>query len=307
MIAAIYSDGPYPILIFQGEQGSAKTFSMKVLRLIIDPVMALVRSLPQNERDFMIMANHSVVLPFDNVSYLKPWMSDAFCRITSGGGFSSRKLYTDDEEMFFNLCRPFIMNGIPDFVTKSDMADRVIIIQMERIPEKLRKTEEQLWNDFQNEKACILGAIYEAIRMVIVNIDNVKIEKLPRMADFAKIGCAIAPELKLSQEKFLKIYNDNRNIMSAACLEADEVALAVLNFAKEEKDWEGSASILLDELTAANTERAKKRTWPTTPSKMSNRLRMAAPGLRGNGVEVSFSRSGNNRKVRLQYVGNKST
>lgn len=303
MVDVIYSNGPYPILILQGEQGSAKTFIMKALRSIFDPVKSPVRSLPQGERDFIIMANNSVVLPFDNVSYLKPWMPDAFCRIASGGGYSSRKLYTDDDEMYFNLCRPFIMNGIPDFVTKNDMADRVIMIMMESISDAERKTEEELWNEFQIDKPYILGALYEAVRMVITNIDNVKIEKLPRMADFAKIACAVAPGLKWTEQEFLEAYNENRRITSTACLDADEVALAVLDYVKDENEWVGPALMLLQELTAKNPESAKKRYWPTTPSKLSNRLRTAAPGLRKNGVEVVFSRSGKNRKIKLKYTG----
>jgi hypothetical protein len=58
--------GPYPLLAVSGEQGSAKTVLSKLLKALVDPNMAPVRSLVREERDLVIAANNSHILAFDN-------------------------------------------------------------------------------------------------------------------------------------------------------------------------------------------------------------------------------------------------
>ena len=56
---------------------------------LIDPSVAPVRALPRDERELFIAAGNGHVLAFDNLSGLPPWLSDTFCRLTSGGAFSN--------------------------------------------------------------------------------------------------------------------------------------------------------------------------------------------------------------------------
>ena len=58
-------------------------------KALIDPNAAPVRSLAAN----------GYLLAFDNVSGLPIWLSDALCRLASGGSFAVRQLYTDDAEV----------------------------------------------------------------------------------------------------------------------------------------------------------------------------------------------------------------
>jgi hypothetical protein len=59
----------------------------------------------------MIAANNGHLLAFDNLSGLPAWLSDALCRLASGGSFAVRQLYTDDEEVLFKAARPTFLNG----------------------------------------------------------------------------------------------------------------------------------------------------------------------------------------------------
>lgn len=90
IIGAFSPVGPYPLLLLHGEQGSAKSTTARILKNIVDPSAAPLRSLPRSERDLMIMAKNSRVIAFDNLSGIKPWLSDALCRLSTGGGFSTR-------------------------------------------------------------------------------------------------------------------------------------------------------------------------------------------------------------------------
>ncbi len=98
-IRGLASGGPYPLLAISGEQGSAKTVLSKMLKALIDPNAAPVRALSREQRELMIAANNSYLLAFDNLSGLPHWLSDALCRLATGGSFAVRQLYTDDEEV----------------------------------------------------------------------------------------------------------------------------------------------------------------------------------------------------------------
>jgi hypothetical protein len=100
LLAALRSGGPYPLLAISGEQGSAKTVLSKLLKALLDPNAAPVRALSGEQRELMIAANNSYLLAFDNLSGLPQWLSDALCRLATGGSFAVRQLYTDDEEIF---------------------------------------------------------------------------------------------------------------------------------------------------------------------------------------------------------------
>jgi hypothetical protein len=112
LVAAFRPTGPYPILILQGEQGSAKSTMEKILRRMIDPSVALVRTPPRDERDLLIAANNSWVIAYDNLSGIPHWVSDSLCRLATAGGFSTRELYTDSEEIFFNAMRPVMLTAL---------------------------------------------------------------------------------------------------------------------------------------------------------------------------------------------------
>jgi hypothetical protein len=139
--------GPFPLLAITGEQGSAKTVLSKILRALIDPNVAPVRAFPREERELMIAANNGHVLAFDNLSSLPGLLSDALCRLASGGSFALRQLYTDADEVLFQAARPVILNSIEDIVTSHDLADRAIFLTMESLRDEQRRPE--IWRQFE--------------------------------------------------------------------------------------------------------------------------------------------------------------
>ena len=80
----------------------AKTVLSKMLKPLVGPNVAPVRALPRKELELITAASNGYLLAFDNLSGLPTWLSDALCRLTSGGSFAVRQLYTDDDEV---LCR----------------------------------------------------------------------------------------------------------------------------------------------------------------------------------------------------------
>ena len=130
LVAMLRPAGPYPILKTIGEQGSAKTTLAKVLRAFGDPNICPTRGTPESERDLRIAADNGWICAFDNLSYVTPELSDALCRLSSGGGFGVRTHYENNEETVFHAKRPIILNGIEDIGTRSDLLDRSLVIEL---------------------------------------------------------------------------------------------------------------------------------------------------------------------------------
>src|SRR5262245_38754661 len=132
----------------------------------------------------MIAANNGHLLAFDNLSGLPLWLSDALCRIASGGSFAVRRLYTDDEEVLFKAARPILLNGIEDVIGRPDLADRAISLSLGPIGEEQRRAETELWGAFERARPVILGALLDAIVQGLRVVDSAHVSGLPRMADF---------------------------------------------------------------------------------------------------------------------------
>jgi hypothetical protein len=167
--------------------------------MIIDPCTVPLRTMPRSERDLAISANNNWTLVFDNLSGMRAWLSDAICRLSTGGGFSTRQLYTNDEETLFNSMRPVILNGIDEMVTRHDLADRCLFLNFPPISDAQRLTEQEL------------------------DISETTLEEMPRMADFALWVQAAEPALPWEENGFLSAYNTNRKEVIDLALDADLV------------------------------------------------------------------------------------
>ncbi len=130
-------------------------------------------------------ANNRYLLAFDNVSGLPAWLSDALCRLASGGSFAVRRLYSDDEEVLFQAARPTLLNAIEDIISRPDLADRAIFLTLESIGEVQRRSESELWRNFELARPRILGALLDAAAHGLKALSRVNLDRLPRMADFA--------------------------------------------------------------------------------------------------------------------------
>ena len=294
-LAALIDRGPYPVLAFAGEQGAAKSTASKILRALIDPNTAPLRALPRNDRELFISANNAHLLVFDNVSGLPPWLSDTMCRLSSGGGFSVRTLYTNNDEVLFDAARPQILNGIGDVITRPDLADRALFITLKLIPENKRRSDRELLAAFEAKRPRILGALLDALVVGLRRLPTIRLPELPRMADFAM--WATACEQAFWKEKtFVKAYAENLIEVVDTVIEADLVGSAVLQMALP---WKGTAGRLLTLLREGAEEgEIRSREWPSSPRSLADQLRRASTFLRKIDVEVSFHREGKDR-VRL--------
>lgn len=291
LVAALRGDARnFPVLSLTGEQGSAKSTTARVLRFLIDPNQAALRSEQRNGWDLAIAASNSWCIALDNLSALPLWYSDALCRVSTGGGFATRAHYENDEETIFDATRPILINGIDDIAARADLLDRAIVLHLPTIPEHARKDEGGFWLEFADARPRLLGALCDAVATAQKNLPDVKLERLPRMADFAKWATAAEAALGCAPGAFLQAYNGNRRAANDLALEASPVASA-LTALMEARGGEPLTITLKELLTKLNDSLDDPKSlptgWPKDARALSGALARCAPTLRVSGWNIT--------------------
>jgi hypothetical protein len=292
LVAAFRPRGPFPVLALNGEQGTGKSTTDRVLRSLVDPSTANMRSSPRSNRDLMITARNSHVIALDNLSHLPDWLSDALCRLATGGGFGTRELYTDDDEVVFNAMRPILLNGIGEVTTRADLMERTIMISLPALPKKKRLPEAEFWQSFGVARPRILGVLLDAVSFAIGEIESVKLNELPRMADFAKWSTAAEESFGFWPGAFQLAYESNLEDAHVVVLDSSPVASLVRKLLDpdEKPSWVGTASQLLEELGNRRGSGDWGQGFPRSANGLSCILRRLAPNLRATGIVVEFIR-----------------
>jgi hypothetical protein len=306
------TDGPFPLCVLTGEQGSAKTTTGKMLQSLTDPSALDLACEPRDPRDLMIATQRARLLAFDNISHITPWMSDAFCRLATGGGFATRELYTDADEVIFTAKRPVLLTGITDFVTRGDLLDRSVLIRLAPIPEERRRLESELWAEFKEAQPRLLGALLDRVAGGLRELPNVKLDRLPRMADFARF--AVACERGAGEPaRFQAAYAANRADATGQALESSPIIPVLLDLMRFNHVRKLTASEWLAELTDALPKRKiddnhsvpiTPHGWPKRANEFGNQLRRLAPDLRAaHGLDVRFVYSNRSRVIQIERLG----
>jgi energy-coupling factor transporter ATP-binding protein EcfA2 len=301
-LAALRPNSNYPVLALAGEQGSGKTSLVRLLGSLIDPRSPQMRSLPGDERDLIVAARHTHFLGFDNISDLSDEMSDAICRLSTGGGHGERRLYTNEEEATFEGRRPVCLNGIEDVATRPDLVDRALLLLLPAIPAGKCHEEKEIQAEFDVEAPQILGALFDGLSAGLLNLAEVEIAYLPRMADFARWAEACT-RAYWPAGSFMRAYKQNITAANDVVIESSQIGDAVRRFmatqpvSEGRASWKGTASELPVLLTRIVPEPlARERSWPKSARALSGNLRRAAPPLRKVGIVVTFWREGHNRE-----------
>jgi hypothetical protein len=298
-LGALNPTGSYPILLLLGEQGSAKTTGGRMLRSLIDPNIAALRRPPTLEDDLLIAAKNGLVVGYDNLSRIPDWLSDALCRLTTGGGLGKRQLFTDVDEVLLDVRRPVLMTGIAAMLTRGDALDRALMVELPEIKKGQRRTEAAVWGDFERARPKLLGLLLTAASTALRTLPTTSIEDLPRMADFALWVEAGASAFGWKAGYFLDAYRANRTAANEITVDASPAGVAVVAFMANRADWSGTATELLAALNAAASETAKPQGWPKRAHTLSAELKRLAPSLRRIGISVDFDRNTKRRTVIL--------
>lgn len=294
----------HPILYLYGSQGAAKSTTSRFLKDIIDPSEVSIMEMPKDTNSLIQNLYHHWFTTFDNVSSLSSEFSDLLCRVVTGTGYAKRKLYSDDDDVFYSFKRCVSLNGINLQAYKADLLDRSILVQLERVPKDKRKYAEQLNKDFQDALPGILGGVFDTLSAAMKVYPDVDIKEVPRMADFARWGYAIAEVLGYGGKEFLRIYTENAELQHDEVLDNSIIGSFIRDFieVQPQKTWEGTATELLKQMQDDAIYGKREKELPQNPQTLVRRLNEVRTTLEEKDIKY-ISGQGSGKKITIWKVG----
>lgn len=289
ILESLRADTPKPILALNGTQGSAKSSTQDKIRQLIDNNSVNLRSAPKTVEDVFVSAGCGWLVSYENLSHVTPAMQDAFCTLATGGGFAARKLYTNHEENIIDVKRPIVCNSIPSVLTAQDVTDRAITLELPRIAYREEAEINAAWD---KAKPTIFGGLLDLFVLTLVKMPKVVLVNPPRMADFTRLGEAMAQVLDHPAGTFDTLYKANRSEGISRALEASPVAVAVRDLVEEHSGkslmvFTGTMKALLEKLDKYKQE---SHAWPKSPRGLGDVLRRQQPALTSLGIVIEITK-----------------
>ncbi len=302
IVTCFVPDIPHTVLNLHGIQGSAKSTMERLLKTLIDNSSAGLLTLVHNKAELAQMLSHHWLAAFDNVSDLSNEISDTLCRAVSGYSFSKRELYSDDGDIILPIKRCIAINGINMIFTRPDLLERSILIELEPIPPNKRRTEKEVLEQFEKEKAGFLGAIFDVLSKAIKIKKTINLTDKPRMADFVEWGCAIAKAIGYESSEFLSAYELNLELHNEEVINSSLPAQMIVKFFSGKTEWLGTAENLYNRLnTLVEQEgiRTNKYNWINSPNALGRFLNRLKPALEHYGIYVDKKHKDRERLIHL--------
>jgi hypothetical protein len=301
LLVLLNGRGPYPLLVYSGVQGSAKSSATRYTRRVIDPVVDLLGTLPRTQPEESRAVAGNFILAWDNVSQLDGRTSDRLCRLSTGGASPQYRGHLI-RPCASNL-RPMILNGIVGFVRRPDLADRAMFVPLGTLPDGEKKPEHELANQFVKAWPKILGALLDGVAAGLGNIDGLRPANVGRMADMVQFvaGCE---GVLWKEPKFAAAYAAS-NMRGAEILTvADPVTGAIVAYMDQHGSFMGTATDLLTVLKETAPVHLVGLRLPGGPSPLSEALTRAEPVLERLGIIVVRDRvgSGGSRIIEIKRI-----
>ncbi len=304
VITCYIADFPHPVMHLTGAQGASKSTVCCILKKLIDPSKVELPEIPRDKQELIQTLSHHHVSYFDNLSEISDWLSDLLCRAVTGLSAAKRTLYTNDQDFILSFKRCVGLSGITGLINKPDLLDRAIPFYLEPITEEERMEESVLWEKFEQIRPEILGGIFDLISKAIQIHATIKTSKLPRMADFAKWGFAIAEALGVNGEVFLKQYRAKIETQNNEVLEGHLLAKAVTNFMADKTDWIGTVKGALEELKKLVVIEKGDETFPKAYRSLRPYLETIRTNLMAVGITYKISDKPTSEGYRICFKKN---
>jgi Bifunctional DNA primase/polymerase, N-terminal len=278
-----------PIFNASGAMGSGKTTIGRVVKRTWDPTAP--ETVRFDPRDFLQKAMHAYIVMLDNQNTIPEWAADTLCRLVTGEADSKRRLYTDDEDVIIELRRAVILNGINVPTERGDVLDRSLVVELERIPDGDRKTEEQIWELFAQEHPRLLGALFDILSRAIALKPALKLSRRPRLADWGEYAACVYQDMGWGAETFLEDWDEVVRVQNQATLDGSPVAQAIIKFMEDEQEFTATSSETHGKLKVVAAQLGvdveRDKAWPKSARWLWRRIKEVLPLLVAAGIEAN--------------------
>jgi hypothetical protein len=291
-----------PILLAGGPMGSGKTTLGRIVKRLWDPTVP--ETVRYDPRDILQKALHAYILMLDNLSTLPESAADSMCRFVTGEGDSKRKLYTDDEDVIVEIMRAVILTAINAPTDRGDLLDRSLAVELERIPDKERRTDEELWAAFEREHSRILGAALDILGKAIALKPSIKLSRRPRLADWGEYAAAVYEVMGWGAETFLRDWDEVVKVQNQATLDGSPVAQAIIKFMEDKEEYSATSSEMHSKLKVVAAQLGvdvdRDKAWPKSARWLWRRIKEVLPLLVAAGIEANRGRDEAAKQIALR-------
>ena len=253
IVSLFIPDIPHAILVLHGEKGSAKSTVQQLIKLLVDPAKPILLTIHKDRNEFVQQLNHNYVAFYDNVKQVPYWLSDEACKAVTGIGQTKRKLYTDDDDIVYEYKRCLGFNGINISLTEPDPLDRSILIELTRITKENRRVESEIIAKFMELRPKLLAYIFDILAKALQVKPTIRLQDLPRMADFALWGEAISQAMGNNPLEFISAYYDNIGRQNVEAVEAHPLAQAIAKYIERQMDSDNDHDLSIRRLSHGDT------------------------------------------------------
>ncbi|MYT57246.1 ATP-binding protein, partial [Streptomyces sp. SID7834] len=239
------------------------------------------RSQPRDIKAWSAQAFNSWALCLDNISTIPPWFSDTLCKAVTGDGIVDRALYTDDDVVVLTFRRVLAMTTIDAGALAGDLAERLLMLDLQLIDEENRRTEEELDDAFEAVRPSVLGSLCDLLATVLAVLPSIHLATMPRMADFARVLAAVDQVMEWNT---LDDYLATSANVAGDALEGDQFGSAVAALVEQAGTWTGTAAQLLEQAQPPGGVRPQN--WPKDATRAGGKVKRLAPLLRSIGITV---------------------
>lgn len=269
LLNTLRPDGPFPILILRGPSGCGKSLAARALRSLVDPCTSPLTPLPSSARQLLGLAQHNWILAFDHVSTLSPQLSAALCRLAGGVGIACREPGHREAVQLW-IKRPILLTVADHFTPLPDLAARSLIVTMPELPADIRRAEEEVLAIFDRNLSRILGALCDAVSLVLRGPHTAQPHPTRHTATLAW-AVAAAPLLRCTEDEVRQAFD--------ASTPLPPLVQAVRCLLGRNPQWTGTATALAAILPLGQS-----------PKVLSEQLKKQALTLADAGVHLAFHR-----------------
>jgi len=294
------SDIDRPLLLLYGPAGAGKSSTLEFVRSLIDPSRTPLLQPPKDINEMVQQANKNYAFFLDNVSSIKQDISDALCRFVTGNAFSKRALYTDDDDILYEFKRVTGFTSVAQIASNADLLDRSLIIQLELLDEEKRISKEKINSDFAIEKPYLFGSLLDSVSNSLRTVNQFRIDKLPRMADYYRYAVASSEYLGYGTERFVEAYLSNTQVQKQETIETSSAIQAILIFMKDKEYWTDTPTGLYWRLKHIAEKFEILTGFPKGVTGLWRKIQETKATLLSIGINITKNRTSKSRSITIE-------
>ena len=272
LIQCFFPRSSHFVSIISAPKGTGKSTFSALIRDIIDPSLIKHSVMPNSIDELKNHLANNPVVVFDNTRPLSDTESDIFCASTTETFMTKRTLYTTSDETILKLKNIILINGIDVVPKKSDLLERSLLFELKTISPSERLTEKAFWESFEKTKPFIIGAIFDTLAKAMQIKKSLVLTNTHRMGDAYTDMIAISLALGINEAEFIKIFNENKEILENISRRNNDFCNAINDFMDSIE--KSKIQCTMGELFSAvrDSKVCEKSTLPSSPSAFSRKL-----------------------------------